>query len=71
MTDPSELRAFLSAMQDDQKTLRHTIVRIMWHMRGSLSREEAWTLSASEREEIVTLVDEHRDLVEKTGLALM
>jgi hypothetical protein len=58
-------------MQRDQKTLRHTIVRIMWHMRGSLSREEAWTLSPIEREDIVALVDEHRDLVEKTGLALM
>jgi len=47
------------------------VIRIMWHMRGSLSRQEAWSLSPDERQDIVTLIEEHRDLTEKTGLALL
>jgi hypothetical protein len=43
----------------------------MWYMRGSLTREEAWTLSATERKEIMKLVDERIKLVEKTGLPLL
>jgi hypothetical protein len=43
----------------------------MWYMRGSLTREEAWTLSVEERKEIMKLVDERIKLVEKTGLPLL
>lgn len=40
-------------------------------MRGSISREEAWTLSPAERKDIMKLIDERIKLVEKTGLALL
>lgn len=43
----------------------------MWHMRGSLSREEAWTLSQIERKDIIASIDERKNMTEKTGLALM
>lgn len=58
-------------MRQDQNDLSRIIARIMWHMRGSLSREEAWTLSAEERNDILKLIEEHRELTEKTGLPLM
>lgn len=51
--------------------MRIMVAHIMWHMRGSLSREEAWTLSAEERKDIVKLIEEHKELTEKTGLPLL
>lgn len=45
--------------------------QIMWHMRGSLSRQEAWTLSIEERKDIMKLIEEHREMTEKSGLALL
>jgi len=51
--------------------LRQLIVRICWHMRGSVSREEGWTLSHEERRDILELIDENRETTEKTGLPLM
>ena len=71
MTDPVEIAELLRSMQTDQTELRQLITRVMWHMRGSLSREEAWTLSPDERKDIIKLIEEHRDLTEKTGLALL
>lgn len=58
-------------MSAEQKELRKLIARLMWHMRGSLSRDEAWSLSPDERRDIMDLIEEHRELVEKTGLPLM
>jgi hypothetical protein len=71
MTDPVEIAELLRSMQTDQTELRQLITRVMWHMRGSLSREEAWTLSPDERKDIIKLIEEHRDLTEKTGLPLL
>jgi len=58
-------------MQVEQKEMRMVTARIMWGMRGSLSRQEAWTLSIEERKDVVALIEEHRNLTEKSGLALM
>jgi hypothetical protein len=40
-------------------------------MRGSLSREEAWTLSHSERLDIQKFIEERLKIVEKTRLPLI
>lgn len=71
LTGAEELAQHLGDMQRDQKDMRKLMIRIMWHMRGSLSRQEAWSLSPDERQDIVTLIEEHRELTEKTGLALL
>lgn len=51
--------------------LRKEIVEIMWYMRGSLSRNEAWSLSPTEREEIIEYITERMKVVEKTKLPLI
>lgn len=71
ITDNDELAEMMRELRQDQNDLSRIIARIMWHMRGSLSREEAWTLSAEERNDILKLIEEHRELTEKTGLPLM
>jgi hypothetical protein len=71
MTDPVEINGFLRSMQTDQEELRQLVTRMMWHMRGGLSRQEAWTLSPDERKDIIKLIEEHRELTEKTGMPLL
>lgn len=70
-TAPAEIEQLLNGLSEEQTELRRFIARIMWHMRGSLSREEAWTLSHNERRDVLELIEEHKDLTEKTGLPLM
>jgi hypothetical protein len=38
---------------------------------GTLSREEAWTLSPDERTDIMKSIEERKETTEKTGIALM
>lgn len=71
MTDSEEISDFLHGMQLEQNAMRAAISQMMWHMRGSLSREEAWSLSPPECEDIHKLMKEHKELTEKTGLALL
>lgn len=63
--------AYLNEMSDEQKQTTELITTIMWHMRGSLSREEAWTLSPDERQIIIQSIEDRKETTEKTGLALM
>ena len=65
------LQAYLKEMTDEQAQMRQLIVTIMWHMRGSLSRDEAWTLSPHERDDVIKSIAERKETTEKTGLALM
>ena len=62
---------FLYSFDKDSKMLRKEIVEIMWYMRGSLSRSEAWALSPTEREEMVEYITERMKLVEKTKMPLI
>lgn len=71
LTTGEQLRAFLGSFEREQKKLRKEIVEIMWYMRGSLSREEAWTLCSSEREEYMEYIAERMKIVEKTRMPLI
>ncbi len=61
----------LAEYRSEQQELRTHIVSLMWHMRGSISREEAWTLCPNERIDIQRLIEDRLKLVEKTRLALL
>lgn len=54
-----------------QNELIAHITQIMWHMRGGVTRDEAWALSPDERRAIMRLIDERVKLVEKTGLPIL
>jgi hypothetical protein len=61
----------LAEHKEAQHALRSQITSIMWHMRGSVTREDAWTLSPIERKDMLHLIEEHIKLVEKTKLPLL
>jgi len=71
MTDPVEIGAYLREMVTEQTEMRRIVHTIMWHMRGSLSRQEAWTLSVDERKDLIKMIEEHVERTSKTGLALL
>jgi hypothetical protein len=58
-------------MGKEVEQVRKLVGILMWHMRGSLSRDEAWTLSPEERRDIVAAIEERKEMTEKTGLPLM
>lgn len=58
-------------MEKEQKELRKVIHHLMWAMRGGLTRDDAWTLSHQEREELLADVKERVENVEKSGLPIM
>ncbi len=58
-------------MERDRRELVEHVHLIMWNMRGSLSRDEAWTLSNDERKSILAQIEERVKTVEKTGLPLI
>lgn len=43
----------------------------MWHLRGSLSRSEAWALSPIERKEMAEYIEERIEIVKETKLPLI
>ena len=71
MTDGLAIAEMLHDMQKEVGEMRAVTHKIMWHMRGSLSRQEAWTLSIEERKDIIELIEEHKQMTEKTGLPLL
>jgi len=71
ISDHQELRAILKRMEAERHNLIEHITTIMWHMRGSLSRSEAWVLSDKERTVILKQIEERVKMVEKTNLAII
>lgn len=69
--DGQELRSLINSYKKEQKELRKLVANICWHMRGGVTREEAWALSAIERTDILELIDERVKAVEKTGLPIL
>jgi hypothetical protein len=70
-TTPDAFESLLKEYTYAQQELRDHIHSLMWHMRGSLSREEAWTLSPIERKGILHFINQRMKVVEQTGLPLI
>lgn len=65
------MHAYLKELTQEQEQICQLTITLMWHMRGSISREEAWTLSLAERQDIIKSIQERKENTEKSGLALM
>ena len=66
-----ELQGLIKHYNSESDELIDQIYSIMWHMRGSLNRQDAWSLSAHERARIMKQIEERVKTVEKTGLAVL
>lgn len=66
-----QVEGLLREYKSEQDAIEDTIHEIMWHMRGSVSREEAWTLSPGERKRILVQIESRIKLTEKTKMPLL
>jgi hypothetical protein len=71
ITSRQELTEFLREFKEEQTELRKQILNICWHLRGGISREEAWTLSVLERNDIMKFINERIKIVQETKLPLL
>ena len=71
LTTVEEIRSLVSAMQNDRESLMSNIHYIMWNMRGSLSRDDAWTLSAQERKMHMKEIEERMKMTGKAQMPLL
>jgi hypothetical protein len=63
-----ELLQYFDQLERETKALKREALRICWHMRGSISYDEAMQLSFPEREEIGKLISDNLETTKKTGL---
>jgi len=54
-------------MENQQKELKHELMKMIWYMRGGLSYTEASALSPTEREIIASLVKDNLETTKKSG----
>lgn len=63
-----EILAEVKRMEDDQKNFKVELTRICWYMRGGISYDEAYMLSAEEREIVAGIIKENLETTKKTQL---
>lgn len=67
--DNESIGKMLEDFEKDSKALRNTIFKIAWHMRGSLSVDEAFTIGFHDRELIGKIIKDNLETTKETGLA--
>lgn len=58
----------LKRYEKESKAIREELLRICWHMRGSISYDEAMLLSDEEHTLITKIINENMETTKKTGL---
>lgn len=70
-SNPEEIQEILQEMSFASKALTREITEICWYMRGSIQWDQAWNLTAKNREVITKLIKENIERTEKTKLPLI
>lgn len=63
-----EISALLEKMELESKATKDNILRICWHMRGSISYEDSMFLSQTDIEIINKIIKDNIDTTQKSGL---
>jgi hypothetical protein len=58
-------------MEIESKAIHREVVDIMFYMRGSITRDQAWRLTPRERVAIRRRIEKNIEQTEKTGLSLI
>jgi hypothetical protein len=54
--------------ESEVKTIRSNILKMVWHMRGGVSYDEAMNMSIAERNIIAKIIEDHMETTKKSGL---
>lgn len=68
LTTGEQIEDLIKRYESDQTAFRKQITEIMWYMRGSLSREEAWALSPVERQDVWDLVEDRMKITKESKM---
>jgi len=63
-----EIVAMINQFDKDSKALKEEALRFCWYMRGGLSYDDVFMLSANERDIIGKIVKENLETTKKSGL---
>jgi len=64
----TEILSETKKLDNEVLQIKDNLIKMCWHMRGSLSFEEAWALGSEEREIIQGLIKENMETTKKTGM---
>lgn len=66
-----EIMHLLAELEVAAKAIYRDVTDIMFYMRGSVTRDQAWRLTPREREAIRKRIEKNIEQTEKTGLSLV
>jgi len=66
--DNEGIGRLLDSFDADAKALKKNLLKMCWYMRGGLSLDEAYNLSAEDRLIVNKIIEENLETTEKTKL---
>lgn len=68
---PDKIQELLDGMAKDSRAIIKEMAEICWYMRGSVTWDQALSLTYKEKQAISQVIKENIERTEKTGLALL
>ena len=56
----------VKVLEDEVKQLKYDLAKLVWHMRGGLSYNDAYLLGPDDRDVIVQLAEDNMEIAKKT-----
>lgn len=66
--DLEEILREVENLDKESKALKLDMMKICWYMRGGISLDDAFSLSADERELVSDIIKENLETTKKSGL---
>ncbi len=63
-----EILAEVRSFENQQKEIKHDLLKICWYMRGGVTLEEAYSLSYEDKEIIGKIIKENLNTTKESGL---
>lgn len=63
-----DILELMKTMERSQKNLKHELYKMCWYMRGSVTAEEAFSMSVEDREIIGKIIHENLETTQKTKM---
>ena len=66
--DTQQILREVDILEKDVKQMRYNLFKLAWHMRGSLSVDEAFELPPEDRDILGDIIKDNLETTKKTGL---
>ena len=65
--DESGIMAYFKELENQNKQIKHDLLKICWYMRGGVTYHEALMMSAEEKKIISEIIKDNLETTKKTG----